>query len=97
MKLHGRANMVINRFWNSYKSDELWFITSNTKEELEIFIAYWFKPISDGKKEDKEEKTNDVWTVDKGIEQYREEYKTKNWKDVPSNKKNDVEWIKSKL
>lgn len=86
MELKWRPNAVINRFWNSYKSNWEWIIVANTQEELEIFTAYGFKPITEDKKEEK--------IIDSD---YKTLYLEKYGKEVPSNKKNDIEWIKSKL
>jgi hypothetical protein len=43
MKLKGTPLKVINRFWKKYEADKNWYLEAKTKEELEIFVAYWFE------------------------------------------------------
>jgi hypothetical protein len=35
---------VINRFGKKYEANSEWVIVADTKEAMEIFVAYWLEP-----------------------------------------------------
>ncbi len=69
----------------------LWEYVTEDKE-VSDFLANldWIEKLTKTKPDSKETQTEQIMWIS---EQYKEKY----WKEVPVNKKNDDEWIKSKL